>query len=265
MVDTEATRPARQSAGYWPTALTAIAAAVTVAVLALTAAYTERSNRNQLDLAEQGQITDRFSKAIDQLGREDAKDLSLRLGGIYALERIMRDSDDDEAAIVEVLSAFVREHTRIGAKPIRNPTTDVQAALTVLGRRPNADQRGFGTDAGFGIIDLRDAPPQEVHLEKASLQGAHLEGALLKGAHLDAANLRVAHLEGADLEGTVLNGADLEGAHFEKARLKNTYVGGTDLSKTTGLTTESVREVCADKDTTFPPGVTGPTGTIEGC
>jgi len=36
----------------------------------------------------QGQVTDRYTKAIDQLGQAAPE---LRLGGIYALERIARD------------------------------------------------------------------------------------------------------------------------------------------------------------------------------
>src|SRR5262245_32276803 len=38
---------------------------------------------------QEGQITDRFTKAITQLG--DTADLTVRVGGIYALERIARD------------------------------------------------------------------------------------------------------------------------------------------------------------------------------
>jgi hypothetical protein len=40
-------------------------------------------------LNREGQITERYTRAIDQLG---STSLSVRLGGIYALERIARDS-----------------------------------------------------------------------------------------------------------------------------------------------------------------------------
>ena len=80
----------------------------------------------------EGKITDRFSKAIDQLGSEK---LSVRVGGVYALERIDRDSEKDHWTIVEVLCAFVREPTREPDKDevgtlVREPgtRTDVQAA-----------------------------------------------------------------------------------------------------------------------------------------
>ena len=58
-------------------------------------------------LTQQGQITDRHTKAIQQLGSEKAE---VRLGGIYALERITNDSPQDRATIADVLPAFVRVH-----------------------------------------------------------------------------------------------------------------------------------------------------------
>jgi hypothetical protein len=126
----------------WATVLVAVAALI----------YTNQANANQLRvqqeanlaqqrLTEQGQITDRFSRAIDQLGQEGTDKLDLRLGGIYGLERIMRDSSADEPAIVEVLCAFVRDHAHRGtepspapgpsgaALPVPTPTTDMGAYL----------------------------------------------------------------------------------------------------------------------------------------
>ena len=35
--------------------------------------------------------------------------MAIRLGGIYALERIARDSEKDHGPIMEVLTAYVRE------------------------------------------------------------------------------------------------------------------------------------------------------------
>jgi hypothetical protein len=54
---------------------------------------------------ERAKITDRFANAIGQLG-DDVPEV--RLGGIYALERIARDSRRDHGAVVEVLTAYVR-------------------------------------------------------------------------------------------------------------------------------------------------------------
>ena len=63
---------------------------------------------DNLRVSQEGQITDRFSRAVDQLGSDD---LTVRLGGIYALERIARDSPRDYGPVMEVLTAFVRQES----------------------------------------------------------------------------------------------------------------------------------------------------------
>ena len=61
------------------------------------------------ELAERGQVTDRFTKAIEQLGSDK---LDMRIGGIYALEQIARDSAVYHPTVMEVLTAFIRAHSR---------------------------------------------------------------------------------------------------------------------------------------------------------
>src|SRR6266705_3164019 len=88
-------------------------------------------NRQTLELSIQGQVTDRYTKAIDQIGR---KRLEVRIGGIYALERLAADSDRDQAVVLEVISAFVRRHARPRAAGDKIPRADVRAAMTVITR-----------------------------------------------------------------------------------------------------------------------------------
>jgi len=64
--------------------------------------------RHELDILREGQITERFTRAIEQLGSDN---LDVRLGGIYALERIASSSDVDRGPILEVLTAYVRGHS----------------------------------------------------------------------------------------------------------------------------------------------------------
>jgi hypothetical protein len=133
-----------------------------LAVLAgATAAY------RQVRIAREGQVTERFTRAIDQLGHGN---LDVRLGGIYALERITLDSERDRSTIAEVLTAYVRGHapwppSRPGQPhkdlavediaPLQRWAPDVQAALTVLARRAPA----FGPDLDLRHTDLRGAEP----------------------------------------------------------------------------------------------------------
>jgi uncharacterized protein YjbI with pentapeptide repeats len=68
------------------------------------------------DLTREGQITDRFTNAIAQLGEENSEKMMLRIGGIYALERIAKDSKKDHWPIMEILTAFVRKETPMSWK-----------------------------------------------------------------------------------------------------------------------------------------------------
>ena len=69
--------------------------------------------------------------------------MAIRLGGIYALERIAKDSEKDHGPIMEVLTAYVREKAprKENHKPQagEKPPTDIQAILTVIGRRKTTE------------------------------------------------------------------------------------------------------------------------------
>jgi Pentapeptide repeats (8 copies) len=188
--------------------------------------------RRTLEITREGQITERFTRAIDQLGHAR---LDVRLGGIYGLERIARDSPDDRAAIGEVLTAFIRSHApwppslpgqyletapidRVPKLQTRAP--DVQACLWVLGRSGFADALGVDQWLDLSAVDLRradlrnarlgDVDLRSAGLQRAYLGGAHLRGAFLDGSHLEGARLFRADLEDANLDGTYLQGAEAD-------------------------------------------------------
>ena len=124
--------------------------------------------------------------------------MAIRLGGIYALERIAKDSEKDYGPIMEVLTAYVRENAPRQEEDTQNyakkPPTDIQAILTVIGRRKTTDIRKF-----YDILDLTNT----------QLAGADLLQANLVGVNLGMANLDKARLNGADLNNTILTGANL--------------------------------------------------------
>ena len=175
-----------------------------------------------VELTEQGRVTGRYAKAIEQLA---SGQLDVRIGGIYALERIARDSPRDHPTIMEVLAAFIREHSREQWPPAEPgaespaPTTrpDVQAAATVIGRR------SVGYDSQ--PIDLRAANLARANLNGADLNGADLTRANLAQVKLAGANLFVADLTRANLPGVDLTRATLFGAYLHSANLT-----GADLA-----------------------------------
>jgi hypothetical protein len=65
-------------------------------------------SRRMYELTKQGQVTDCYTKAIELLGSDK---LDVRIAGIYTLERVTRDSARIYSAMVEVLTAFIREHS----------------------------------------------------------------------------------------------------------------------------------------------------------
>ncbi len=196
-------------------------------------ALTTSATQHKLD--RQSQITERFTRAIEQLGNQH-RQLDVILGGIYALERIARDSPDYRPTIAEILTAHIRGHAPwppapyedwYGMQPSELPelvvrAPDIQAAITVLGRG------GFSSDQAVLPLDLR-----LTDLRKADLHGLHLERAQLQDAHLEQARLQKAHLERAWLHGAHLEGASLWGAHLEQATLWDAQLKGAVVDSDT--------------------------------
>ena len=189
-------------------------------------------------LNRQGQLTDRFSNAIEHLGNRESVDV--RLGGIYALERLARESDSDRRPIHEILTAFVREHSALGKErqdpaptafpgyrpwmgsppagwPPVTPAVDVQAALTFITRIPMGEYREDGAGLDLSRLDLRGARLQGAHLEDANLADSNLADANLRGAHLSSARLVRTLLVGANISECDLKGASLQAAQLKRA------------------------------------------------
>jgi uncharacterized protein YjbI with pentapeptide repeats len=153
-------------------------------------------------------ISNQVSKGFEQLAGDK---IAMRLGGIFALEGVMNTSERPEqyrGPVLEMLCAFVREYT-IGKTVFEKPAIDIQAALTVIGRRK-----------GQELPDLA----------KANIPGANLSGANLTGADLDSANLNSAYLSGANLLGANLLGANLSGANLTGAKLSRVDLTGANLT-----------------------------------
>jgi uncharacterized protein YjbI with pentapeptide repeats len=258
--------------------------------------------------AEQGLITDRITKAVEQLGAEKTirrrefkplckkgdddnwlrdengnpvpatrpdgaplgdwesveetlPNLEVRLGAIYALERIAQDSERDHIPIMETLCAYIRENAPAGGAVddggddwpddaddttnarlradlkarIENlrewvctlpaPRVDIQAALSVIGRRGaeriahERRQRRSEDSSGFRL-DLRNTNLQRADLTGARLDHARLIGARMQGANLWGARAQWADLTEARMQGAILVDARMQGAVLLEARMQ---------------------------------------------
>jgi Pentapeptide repeats (8 copies) len=202
------------------------------------------------ELTRQGQASERFTRAIDQLGSDR---LEVRLGGIYGLEQVAQQAPANRLPVTEVLVAYLHRRTPRPARPpsdtslveeLRVRVPDAQAALTVLGRRQ--------TESGDPQLDLRALDMRGADLSDADLVGADLVGANLRGARLRAANLRGALLLGADLRGAFLRGANLR-AVLINADLRCADLAGADLSHAL-LRDTHFRDATVDQRTAWPDG-----------
>ena len=269
------------------------ASAIAANATAKAALDNARAALKNAEAAQDKQITERFTKAVEQLASQE---IAIRLGGIYALERIANNSKDDHWTIMEVLTAFVREKSPLKEEEEREQLpkipTDIQAALTVIGRRDleqdieneilnlrNTNLRG----ATFRYAKLQRIDFSGADLERANFQGANLEWVVcnkaqptifgrrtdqiegktyhgvdfreanLRNAFLMDANLRGANFQGANLEGANLNIADLEKVQFYGANLRGTYLGGAKK-----LTQQQIESASGDSTTVLPNNLTKP-------
>ncbi|WP_275558822.1 pentapeptide repeat-containing protein [Streptomyces sp. 5-6(2022)] len=195
-------------------------------------------------LSRSTQYTDRFAKAIEMLAAESE---ARQLGGIYALERIMKDSEYDRPAIIETLAGFVR---------IKSPAPDLEdrnsgyiddrkcpvpesarAAFEVLARR--------STNKHDPVINLERCDLRLIYCEDANLEDANLAQSHLGQSHFPRANMRNAYFMGTQLQHTWLPEADLRNAKFPEAELSkcifsDAILDGANLSVAHGLDAESL-------------------------
>ncbi|MEU3457647.1 pentapeptide repeat-containing protein [Micromonospora sp. NPDC006766] len=185
--------------------------------------YTARNYR----LAHRGQMTDRFTKALERLG---SSEMYLRVGAVRALEHVMRDSPGHHADTVEVLISFIRDRTRLRSesqslpapKASTEPDPDVQAALSALCHRPRRSER---EPLNLSDLDLRGASFRGGDLRYAEFFNSALDGAYFIDAKVTYASFMHASLSrswfsNADIRRSNFDHSTCSGAYFHKAKAR---------------------------------------------
>jgi phage shock protein PspC (stress-responsive transcriptional regulator) len=167
------------------------------------------------ELTRQGQASERFTRAVDQLGSDRPE---VRLGGIYGLEQIAQQAPDNRLAVTEVLVAYLHRASPRPANPtpqpaesLRDRAPEVQAALTVLVRR-----RPLFNDPRLDLIEL-------------DLRGAEVSGQTVLVNN--RFGLREGDLRGADLRGTDLRDARFFGVYLYEADFRRADLRGADFQQ----------------------------------
>ncbi len=234
-------------------------------VAELQAATAQRTLSNQL-----------YQQGADMLNSEE---LSVRLDGIYTLERLAKDEPERyHIQIMSRLCAFVRHPTQEEPKPTTSHPRlreDVQAAMTAIATPTSWIKRPALERTANFKLDLNRADLAGVRLMGASLDGADLTDATLIGATIDIAHLSDARLSGANLTrarlsfatltnanlfdanltGTDLSRAKLTDTDLSYANLSETNLSEASLAGTTSLTQAQLDQACADPDN--PPKLDG--------
>ena len=212
-------------------------------------------SRRAYELAERGQVTDRYAKAVEQLASGATE---VRLGAIYALERIARDSPEDHQTVIDVLCAFVRNYSPPSTEAdvdrddgVRT-AVEIQAAMQVIGRR--------NTSHDQAPLDLRNAKLRGLELFDADLSGCYMPNADLSHCSFHRVGLRDARLMWIDFNNSHLVDVDMSGclltrSSFQEAYMEQVDLAGANLSDYSNLSESTMRCVSLEgaklEDATF--------------
>lgn len=180
--------------------------------------------QKQIQVQEEGQITERFTRAIEHLGSDN---IAIRLGGIYALERIAKDSFKDHWTVMEILTTFIKEKSPMleydidenitsdpsYSKPI---SQDIQAIVNVLCRRswiPNEKKNELKLDLSHCNLDL------------AKFFNADLEFC----SFLDS-SLRFTKWSNVNLNHTAFHNCNVSDANFYNVSIQGSSISEVDFS-----------------------------------
>lgn len=250
--------------------------------------------------------TAEFERLVQEVGLPQKKgewltiettepNLEVRIGAIYALERISQDSARDHIQIMEILCAYIRQNAARADVPllegeptpgewrawsvqgVEYPRLDVDVALKVIERR-GEDRKRLEKDRDepyrlgleraclrkieLSLRDLTNADLEEVQLQGAALRFAKLRGVSFALAELQGADLRHADLRGADLSYANLEGARLDRARFDhetdfnQAKLRGATVRSANYSGLLQLT-DHLQNMFGDASVILP-GEFGP-------
>lgn len=223
-----------------------------------------KSTQKSISVAEEKQITERFSKAVEMIGNEHS--IHLRLGGIYALERIAKDSERDQQQVMEILAAFVRVQTsssieQDSSRPYhyksldtlrdeqweqeqdyyqylddpddcemfiladhtytRSPSIDIQAAVSVIGRRVKTAEESKGN-----VIDMSQATLKDIvfsgNYDQVNFYGTHFISPIFR---------ENTSFRGADLSETFIENLRADNVSMAEATFKKSVIIASRLSK----------------------------------
>lgn len=207
-------------------------------------------------VSDQKQVAERFATAVEQLGSEQ---LGVKVGGIFALEKVAETSPETHWQVIEVLTSYIRDQSfkgksvskpeikeednqseelnvqkasnKVAAERATSVTIDIQTALTVICRR-NYRQDPKDKVINLKSCDIRGANLEKANLNNVDLRHSNLDRVVLTNADLSKARLERALLNEANLERVNLQNADLNYVQLQESNLKNAKLNYSKLYRT---------------------------------
>ena len=200
----------------------------------LTGIRTGHGNKN-IEIQLHNAIDERFNNAITLIGNARA---ATRLGAIYALDHIARDTYQKEKSytktVFQILCSFIRETTN--AKTYKTqykekPSVEIQTIIDLLFKAHENTFHGYAAlEADLSYSYLHGADFSQAHCEGADFHFAHCEDADFTFAHCGGAKFWEAHCEGADFWEAHCEGADFSQAHCEGAKFNSAHCKGAKFN-----------------------------------
>ena len=214
------------------------------------AVWRSRVAERQVDIAQQSLLHDRYQRSTEMLG---SGVLAVRLGGIYALQRLAEEYPlQYHVQIMSLFCAFVRNPTgsNDGNLKLENFSGDPPHPYTIVGEDIQAVMLAIGA-RGKQQLAIEKGAKYRLDLHGSDLRGARLNGTnlasaprttwpeistveyltLSKGTDLTYAKLCSAHLDYADLQGASLTGACLCKVGLEETNLSNADLADVSMEE----------------------------------
>lgn len=201
-----------------------------------------------LEATEEKMVTERFSKAVELLASEK---LEMRLGGIYALERVAKDSEKDYWQVMEVLTAFIRQNKTIKseAKPYKTNKIIV-SYKDVESPDDETDQNYFKENEADHIDEYEDeygyyksfTSPNEDYIHPIEVDIQAVLTVLGRREELNKNHQRqILDLQRTDLRGAILAG-NFTNVNFLNVNLQYAVIiEKADFSKSLGLNCPQIK------------------------
>ncbi len=214
------------------------------------------SAESQARTAQQGLITDDINKATERLAKNKKggePEIEVRLGALYALERIAEYNERDHMQILEMLCSYIRTNSPRKTRSSKEEQLreDIQKALTVIGRRG-------GWTSGQKSLAKEAAQRYRMDLQDCDLRGAILSRANLRGARFLNSNMNHATFDNADLSNTWFEDTVLNDAWFSGAKMDRAWSYQCNFSKCRELTQKQLDVMYCGIGVKIPDGLIRP-------